>query len=134
MTLNMYSALGGLVAFLAVVFAGVSAVREWREFTAVFAGRDQMSARQFYDRYYRGSGIALDTVETTLSAIAACLGCPASGLRPEDNLAALFPDLDVGDVVFRVKRKLRLACDAMPTTATVDAFVRFAHACRGEAM
>jgi len=132
---NMSSALGGFVAVLAVVvIAGVSAVRDWRQFTAVFAGRDQMSARQLYDRYYRGSGIALDTVEGTLSAIAACLGCRASVLRPEDNLDALFPDLDVADVLFRVKRKFGLACDATPTAATVDAIVRFAHACRGEAM
>jgi len=128
---NMSSALGGFVAVLAVVvIAGVSAVRDWRQFTAVFAGRDQMSARQLYDRYYRGSGIALDTVEGTLSAIAACIGCRTSVLRPEDNVAALFEDLDVADVVFRVKKKFRLTCHATPYEFTVDAFVRFAHACR----
>jgi hypothetical protein len=130
-TSNMFSA---VVVPAAVVIAGVAAVKDWRRFMAVFAGRDQMSARQFYEHYYRGSGIALATVEGTLSAIAACLGCRASVLRPEDNLDTLFPDLDLADVVVRVKRKFRLACHATPTAATVDAFVRFAHACRGEVM
>jgi len=128
---NMIYALGGIIAVLAVVvIVGVDAVRHGRQFMAVFAGRDKMSACQFYDRYYRASGIALETVEGTLSAIAACIGCRTSVLRPEDNVAALFEDLDVADVVFRVKKKFRLTCHATPYEFTVDAFVRFAHACR----
>jgi hypothetical protein len=128
---NTIYALGGIIALLAVVvIVGVDAVRHGRQFMEVFAGRDEISACQFYDRYYRGSGIALETVEGTLSAIAACIGCNGSVLRPEDNLAALFEDLDVADVVFQVKKKLRLTCHATPCEFTVDAFVRFAHACR----
>jgi hypothetical protein len=130
---NTIYAFGEIIAVLAVVvIVVVDAVRHGRQFMAVFAGRDQMSACQFYDRYYRGSSIAPETVEGTLSTIAACIGCRTSVLRPEDNVAALFEDLDVADVVFRVKKKFRLTCHAMPYEFTVDALVRFAHTCRRE--
>ena len=95
--------------------------RVWRE-------RPRLSDEEFYDRFYRGSGIDPAIPSRVRAELEQALGENMGALHPSDNLVFGFEDVDFADILFRMGRvfDVRVPVQAFPAEidGTVDSLIR----------
>jgi len=83
----------------------------------------------FYDRFYSGSGIAKEIVIRIRKELKRALGLNLGGVRPDDNVALAYDDIDFADVLWRLSRTfdVHIPQDACwdEIDGTFDSLVRY---------
>jgi acyl carrier protein len=114
---------------LTTLFARV-AEREYRQLCKT---RPNLTDQEFYDAFYRVSEIPFDTCARVRRVLNTQLWM--TNVRPDDNLAAIFDDLDLWDICFELGEEfgLQFPDDIVNSLdGTVDSLIRVTERLRTE--
>lgn len=87
--------------------------------------REVLGDTDFYIRYYADSDVTLYTCTGVRRVL--CKQLNLCNSLPSDNIATLFPDVDIDEVFFEISEELRLVFDEVRVrdlTGTVDSLIR----------
>lgn len=112
-------------------------LRQWIELIAnwfespdirAIKNRPTLPDADFHQEYYANTKVTCDTCAVVRRVLREQLGL--SNTRPSDNIATLFPDLDIGEVCFEIGDVLRIsfldsAIDKLD--GSVDSLIRATH-------
>ena len=87
---------------LTTLFAG-SAEREYRQLCKT---RPNLTDQEFYDAFYRGTDIPIETCTRIRRVLKTQLRM--ANVRPDDNVATIFDDIDVGETCFEIGEEFEL--------------------------
>jgi len=96
-----------------------------REYWEVCQDRENLDDREFHQTFYRASQVNLDTCSRVRRVLKSQLNL--SNVRPEDNLAVIFDDVDFGEICLEIGAELgiQLADDKIQSMdGTVDSIIR----------
>lgn len=102
-----------------IAFAGVS-----QQLKAI-NDRPQLSDAAFYRRFYAGTSVTLDTCARVRHVL--CQQLRLCNTNPSDNVAMLFPDIDIGEVCFEIGEEFRVTFAeevVRELDGTVDSLIR----------
>lgn len=96
-----------------------------REYREVCQDRADLDDREFHQSFYRESPVTLDTCSRVRRVLNSQLNL--SNVRPEDNLAVIFDDIDFGEICLEIGTELgiQLTDDKIQSMdGTVDSIIR----------
>lgn len=93
-------------AFAAGLNTGGSSTE--RAYETERARRPQLDDAAFYDTFYAGTEVPQDIPIRYRRLLEAILGENLAGLWPDDNIAAIYDDLDFADVIYRIEREFKV--------------------------
>ena len=114
--------------FLGCWGCGASATE--RAYREVFRQRPKLDDDAFFEQFYAQTDVSKDVVVRLRLACRESLGIDPAVLRPEDNLAMIYDDIDFCDVLYRAGRQFKMKIP--PETALGAPFQYKGKPCTGE--
>jgi len=101
-----------------------------RAYHEMLRQRPRLDDDAFFEQFYSKTNVPKDIVVRLRLACCESLGIDPAVLRPEDNLAMIWDDIDFCDVLYRVGRKFKMKIP--PDTALGAPFQYKGKPCTGE--
>jgi hypothetical protein len=123
----------GIIVVLAITVLFFSQRAMYREKERAFASRHDIGPDEFYDSFYRESGLPRQGVVELLREVSTETGIPASKLRPQDRFGReLAPvrgwefDDGIGILEWNVQRRAKRICRPidLKQVRTLDDYIR----------
>ena len=91
-----------------------------RIYLKTLATRESLDDQEFFDKYYSESNIPRELVAGVRSELQRILDCNLDALDPMDDIGIIFDDLDLGDVLYVMDRRLQVTNPGKYTTEEID--------------
>jgi hypothetical protein len=108
--------------------AGRSDLLCFSRFERELGGRPELDDQAFYEACYGGSGIPEDIPIRIRRVYVRQLGDCWKGVRPEDNVCAAYPDLDLAELPYEIEDEFGIVIprdEMRKMNGTFDAIVRY---------
>jgi hypothetical protein len=102
-----------------------------RQFIQACKDRQNLDDREFYDTFYLDTEISMDTCSRVRKVLRTQLNM--SNVRPNDNVASIFDDIDFGEICFEIGEgfQFQFPDDMIDTMdGTVDSIMRMSERLR----